>query len=57
MYKYIDNDIQMKKNRGLYIHERDQIQFSTNLSVGKLRLLQLSKMQKYANSKRLRSAT
>ena len=57
MYKYIDNDIQMKKNRGLYIHERDQIQFSTNLSVGKLRLLQLSKMQKYANSKRLSSAT
>ena len=30
---------------------------STNLSAGKLRLLQLSKMQKYANSKRLRSAT
>ena len=46
-----------EKNRGFYIHERDQIQLFTNLSAGKLKLLQLSKMQKYANSKRLSSAT
>ena len=26
-----------KKNRGFYIHERDQIQLSTNLSAGKLK--------------------